>query len=301
MGISDRMDALGSYSGSSPCPLDFERFWQAQALGAAAPQKPYLQQIALPNPAARYYEVRFSGTDGAPLYARYIRPAGSGPFPTVLLFHDYGRGIRGWHHMTRFAALGWAVVALENRVPCCDITAGWRAAPEGLSLVQLYTDALTLAHLARALPGVDAARLAPWGEGLGGGLALAAAALLPEYVTKCAALNPLPADPRRAWALGCDGGLWSGLRACLRDHDPTHAEAEELFLSLGYLDCARFAPMLRCRLLLGTGLMDRLSPPDGQYAVFHAASCEKRHIVYPNYEHERINFFKNELLTFLYN
>ena len=46
-------------------------------------------------------------------------------------------------------------------------------------LAQLVDDALAMAGIARTLEGVDASRIVTWGEGLGGRLSLACAALVP--------------------------------------------------------------------------------------------------------------------------
>lgn len=277
----------------------FQEFWTCQRDLAAADRPVELRQCSFPASAASYYELSFPGTDGTPLHARYIRPASPSPAPAVLMYHDYGRGVRGWHHMTRFAALGCCVVALENRAPFLDVCAGWRKAPEGLAAAQLYTDAMTAAYAARTLPGVDPERLILWGEGLGGGLAIAAAAMVPGVI-KCAALNPLPADFKTVWEQGCGTGFFAGMSAHFRDCDPAHQEAEAFFAAMSYLDCARFAEGVRCPLLLGTGAMDALSPARAQQAAADGAAGPKTHLIYPKYEHERINFFENELLKFFH-
>lgn len=64
-----------------------------------------------------------------------------------------------------------------------------------------FLDALRLGKAATQLPWVNREQVTAWGEGFGGGLALAAAALVPG-VTRAAALNPMPADLR---SMGMDG------------------------------------------------------------------------------------------------
>lgn len=277
----------------------FQHFWADQGKLAAAERTVQCRQIQFPASCASHFELTFPGTDGTPLHARYIQPAAPSPAPAVLMYHDYGRSVRGWHHMTRFAALGYCVVALENRVPFLDVSAGWRSAPEGLAAAQLYTDAMTAAYVAWTLPGVDSDRLVTWGEGLGGGLAIAVAAMVPGVI-RCAAQNPLPADFRTVWELGCGGGIFAGMSTHFRDLDPAHEEEIAFFAALSYLDCAQFAQYLRCPLLVGTGTMDALSPASAQQAIVDRAAGPKTHLVYPKYEHERINFFENELLKFLH-
>lgn len=251
------------------------------------------------NPIASYYELSLPGTDGEILRARYICPTSGTPAPTVLMYHDYGRGIRGWHHMTRFLALGFAVIALENRCTFLDVSTGWRAAPDGLAGAQLYTDALTIAYAAQSFPAVDSNQMITWGEGLGGALSIAVAAMVPGVI-KCAALNPLPADFRSVLAQNCDGGLYAGIRAHFRNEDPLYQEADAFFSAMDFLDCTNFAALLRCPFLLGTGKMDCFSPASTQYGIAAQVNESITHLVYPKYGHERINFFEDELLKFLH-
>lgn len=252
MTITERIHTLEKYYGKHPCPEDFQQVWQAEYQAMEVPVLTS-QPVPFQNAAAVYQQLTFQATDGHTLTARYIRPAGEGPFPTLFFFHDLGRSCRGWHHMTRFVALGYAVAALQNRTD-----------PQNFQeLRQCYRDALSLCKAVCALSETDSGHLATWGEGFGGGLAIAAAALLGEN-TRCAALHPMPTEL----------------------DDP-------------YLDVENFSSQLTGSLLLGTALMDTVACPEGQYAAFHRAACEKRHLVYPKYAHERINAFENQHIQFL--
>ena len=143
----------------SSCTENILQFWQDRWTLAAKPCAFDMAKVEMFNSVAEYYELRLTATDGAALRARYICPVKGETVPTVLMFHDYGRGIRGWHHMTRYAALGFAVLALENRMLRFDVTSGWENGPEGLLAVTLFTDALTLARgPAPAEDGSQAAR-----------------------------------------------------------------------------------------------------------------------------------------------
>lgn len=274
----------------------FAAFWRETAARAAKNRSFTIERTGV-TAAGEYALLHFTAADGTPLRARYIRPAGSAAVPVVLHFHDFGRGARGWHHLTRYIALGYAVAALENRAMDFDVTWGFDRGPEALTAVRLLADALSCAYVVRELPGVDPNRLAALGDGFGGGQAVAAAALAP--CAKCAVLNPQPLDIRAAWEAGCEGGVYRGIRPYFRHRDPVHRTEEALFRALGYADCARFAPMVTCELLLGTSLMNGVSPPEAQDAFFRAAGGPKRRLCYPKYGHERINFFENEVLKFL--
>ena len=73
--------------------------------------------------------------------------------------------MRGWHHLTRYLAPGYAVCHLECRPWAKDVTAGWQDGADGLVLAQLVDDALAMAGIARTLEGVDASRIRTQGLG----------------------------------------------------------------------------------------------------------------------------------------
>lgn len=298
MESTGRRDGMESRGGCAPRPAGFAQFWSGRFRQAKAFGDLRSTPAEVTNPRGRYQELTFTAVDGARLTARYLCPTSGGRVPTVLAFHDFDRPVRGWHHLTRFLALGYAVLALQNRTAFPDVSGGWRGAPEALELTALFSDALTAAHVALSLPHTDPSRLAVWGDGLGGGLALAVAALFQENVTKCAVLNPLPADFRLAAESG--SVFYAGIHTHFRFEDARRQEEDAFFEALDDVDCVRFAPMLACDLLMGTALMDPVSPPAAQRAVFKGASCKKRLLVYPKHAHERVNAFEDELLAFLH-
>ena len=221
------------------------------------------QPVELDNPCAAYFELEAPLAGGGILRARLIEPVGtsrvSGDAPLVLMFHDAGRPVRGWLHMTRFVALGFAVLALDG---------GCIPFGEAISeLPSLAVGACALARTGFGLDGVDHSRICTWGEGLGGALAVIVAEAFPTRIARCAVLNPFPVDDERV---------------------PEH------------LDAACMAGQLVCELLVGTGLLDEIAPPEGQAALVNRAHGPVRQLFYPKYGHERVNDFENEVLRFLF-
>ena len=213
--------------------------------------------IDFANPYARYSEVSFElGNDV--VHARLIEPVGrvrvSELVPLCLMFHDIDRPVRGWHHMTRFAAMGYAVLALDDDVIGVDDLEQGIASPDFTERVRWGR---AIAKVARDLDGIDPDRIFAWGEGLGGGVALAVSALDGRGLACTAVANPFP----------------SGLEA--------------------------LSARVRGSVLMGTSLMDTVSDPKGQFAVFNGLECDRRHIIYAKYTHERINAFENEVIDFL--
>lgn len=317
-GLTQRMCELEAYGGASTVPRDLAGFWRDR-LGAAAPLAPgevRREPAGFDTPVATYERLSFAAADGTVLHARYVCPRGAGGadrgsagadaprVPTVVMTHDVTCGPRGWHHLTRFAAIGNAVVELERRPWSGDVCAGWEQGPAALQMTRLIEDMARTAQAAASLPRTDVARLSAWGEGLAGALAIDAAAALDAcdgtvHLRRVAALNPMPADVRATWEAGGSGLVYAGVRSHFRVEDPTAAQAAALFSALDYVDAANMATLLRASLLLGTSMMDDAALPQSQYAVFNRAPGEKRHITYPKWGHERVNDFEDALMAYL--
>lgn len=265
--LSDEIKNLEDYSGKNKMPADFREYWERLLGNAPDIEQIQSEKIGFENREAVYEYLTCPAFDGGKLRLRVIRPAAEGKYPTLLMFHDLDCGIRGWHHMTRFAGLGFAVVALENRVSDCKKENTWSVP----SLKTCVADALWTVGLAETFSWADQSRMYTWGEGFGGALSMAAAAWIPQGC-KCAVRNPMPAD--------------------------LHFESAEEEQSAAYVDILNFAELMRGELLLGTGMMDDPSSVSGQFAAFSRTSCAKRHLRYPKYGHERINHFENEVLKF---
>ena len=231
--VSSRLAEYRGWHGDVQADVsDFEtcaRNFEIQGLAITA--------IDFANPCARYSEVSFELGEDV-VHARLIEPTGSARtserVPLCLMFHDVDRPVRGWHHMTRFAAMGYAVLALdEDAAGVSDLRQGV-ASPAFAKRVRW---GCAMAKVARDLDGIDPDRIFAWGEGLGAGIALAVSALDEQGLACTAIANPLP------------GGL----------------EA--------------LSSRVRGSVLMGTSLMDAVSDPKGQFAVFNGLECDRRHII----------------------
>ena len=128
MTITEQKAFLRSYTGQAQAPADFAQRWQetAAALHPAVSCAP----VAFGNPCGVYERLTVT-FDGRSVTARVIRPAADGVHPLLLMYHDLNRGVRGWHHITRFLALGFGVVAPEAE----PFREDWKVQP--LSLIHI--------------------------------------------------------------------------------------------------------------------------------------------------------------------
>ena len=316
-GLTQRLEAARSYRGAWLRPSNFESFWETSVAFAQNAQVENVFDLPSATQAATFKRITFTSTDQTQLRARVVLPAGasvaeplapaelSAPaeapasvkLPAVVLFSDLGRGVRSWLHLLRFSALGMPVVALEAR-PCeASLKDAWRGAltaeelaralinPDDAAsstLKQLIDDALVTTAVASRFLG---RATVTWGEGLGGSQALFAAALLPKAVSTTMALNPLFADNATT------------LRAHVGCGDTPQSDAA--IDSVGLLDGACAAELVRVPALIGTALLDQSAPTEGTFALYNRLPGQKEMRVYPKHGHERINQFENDQINYL--
>ena len=304
-GLTQRLEDARSYRGAWLRPSNFESFWETSVTFAQNAHVESVVELPSATQTATFKRITFTSTDQTQLSARVILPSGtstaelsvSAKLPAVVLFSDFGRGVRSWLHLLRFSALGLPVVALEAR-PCeASLKDAWRGAltaeelagalisPDDAAsstLKQLIDDALVTTAVASRFLGRTTVT---WGEGLGGSQALFAAALLPKAVSVTMALNPLFADNATT------------LRAHVGCGDTPQSDAA--IDAVGLLDSACAAELVRVPALIGTALLDQSAPTEGTFALYNRLPGQKEMRVYPKYGHERINQFENEQINYL--
>ena len=136
-----------------------------------------------------------------------------------------------------------------------------------------------------AMDCVDENRVGATGFSQGGALTLACGALEPR-VRALASLGPFLSDYERVWEMDLDLDAYQELRDYFRHRDPLHRRHRDVFERLGYIDVQHLAPRIQGRTLMGTGLLDNICPPSTQFAAYNHMSCEKEHLVFPDYKHE---------------
>ena len=256
-----------------------------------------VQTVPFRNRVANYSLLSWQATDGETLHARLIRPSTNRQVPLVLMFHDAFVPVRGWHHMTRFVAAGFAVLAIENRSNWSDITAGYEKGLDYLLSASFMRDAVSAAAVAVSFHWVS--NILAWGEGLGGGMAIVTAAVCPERIVRCAAANPMPAAIDTVLDKGTASPFYNGITQYFRWKDPERRNINALRSALSLIDTVHFAKHLKGSVLLGTSGMDRFSPPETQDQLWKAISCDNHRKLYAKHDHERINDFEDELLCFM--
>jgi len=305
---------LRRYSGRNPRPGDFDAYWES-ALAAldVVESNVRLERVEHPSPTAECFDLTFTGVGGAALYAKYVRPRHVvDPHPGIAVFHGYSVASPDWFDLVPYVAQGFSVVALDCRgqggrsedpggvrgtTLSGHIVRGLGSSPTNLMYRTVFLDCVQAVRLLMEMPEVDTARVGVTGASQGGGLTLASAALEPR-VKAAASVYPFLCDYRRVWELDLAEDAYGELRQYLRLFDPTHSDVDGIFTTLGYIDVQHLAPRITARVLMVTGLMDRICPPSTQFAAYNKITAAKEMVIFPDFEHESIPSVNDRILRF---
>ena len=275
------LSELVDYRSAVAEPSDLVAFWD-EALRTARMRR--AEPVLTPHQPGTYgalaaFDVTFSGADGDPIRAWYLRPrsAGDTPLACRVTFIGYGGGrdLPAAHAL--YPAAGHAAFVMDTRAQggtwaagdTADAGAGSSgpehpgvmsrgiASPETYYYRRLYVDAVRAVETAAGLSGVDADRIGVAGTSQGGALALAAAALAPESIRLCHADIPFLCDIERGMDIALDPP-YTELVRFLAVHPELEATARR---TLSYIDNAVLASRISAKTLVSVGLRDAITPP----------------------------------------
>ncbi len=309
------VEALKQYQGRNPKPTDFDEFWdKALAELDTFDPNPEFIPVDMPVFCAECYDLFFTGTKGAKIHARFMKPKSiDGKVPAVLFFHGLGCAVDTWERMIAYASQGFCVAALECRgqtglsedvgghtgttFPATMFIRGIDGDPHDMLMRDQYLDTALLARIVMGLPYVDETRVGATGHSQGGGLTVACSALVPE-IKLAYPVYPYLSDYKRVWEMDLAKNAFDGIRHYFRNYDPRHEREDEFFTKLGYIDVQYLAPRIRAKLRMATGLMDTVVPPSTQFAMYNKLTCEKDVHIYPDYGHETMAGLHDDAFAF---
>ena len=296
------LEELKKYTGSSPKPADFDEYWaraiaEMESVYAPAELVPY----DYPAKFADCYDMYFTGVGGARIHCKVIIPKNiTKPVPCVCAYHGYSGDIGDWAWHLSWAAEGCVYAGLDCRGqggPSEDvggvegntltghIIRGLEDPnPDALLFRSIYLDCVQMIRYMMDMDCVDETKVYTEGGSQGGALSIAAAALEPR-VAKVSTYVPFLSDFKRVWDMDLPTKAYRELRDYFRWRDPLHEHEEEIFNKLGYIDVQNHAPNIRGKVFMATALMDQTCPVSTQFAAYNKMTCEKKMVIYPDFNH----------------
>ena len=297
-------------------PPDFDAFWAATL--ADARQYPLHATFTSVDAGLRLieaYDVTFPGYGGQPIKGWLLLPRErAGALPCVVEYIGYGGGRGRPIDWLLFGAAGYAHFVMDTR----GQGSAWRRGdtaddetggnpqfpgfmtrgvldPASYYYRRVFTDAVRAVEAARSHQAVDAARVAVTGGSQGGGIALAAAGLIPDLA---AVLPDVPflCHFRRATSITDAFPYGEIVQFCKVHRD----QVETVFRTLSFFDGVNFAARANAPALFSVGLMDDVCPPSTVYAAYNHYTGPKALRVWPFNRHEGGESDQNAAkLTFL--
>ena len=308
------IEELKQYKGTNPCPEDLGDYWK-KALDEldSFSWDVNLSLSEFQAPYADCYDLFFTGTGGARVYAKYIKPQKSKtPHPAILEFHGYHSNSGDWSGKLKYAAAGFSVASMDCRGqggksrdkidvagPTLEghIIRGLEDGKESLMFRAIFLDTVQLARIVMSFPEVDENRIGATGGSQGGGLTLACASLEPK-IKYVAPIFPFLSDYKRVWDLDLDLDAYAEIRAYFRYYDPLHEREEDIFNTLGYIDVKNLVSRIRGKVLMAITLLDNICPPSTQFAAFNRIASEKKSLLYHDFGHEDLPGIEDYIFTF---
>jgi cephalosporin-C deacetylase len=309
------LDKLKTYEGCNPRPDDVDEFWD-KGLAEMRAIDPQVELVPaeFKVPYAECFDMYFTGTHGARIHAKLLRPKDApGPHPAVLMFHGYSGNAGDWSGKLGYVAMGFTVAALDCRgqggrsqdaggvvgnTLRGHIIRGLDGPPENMLFRQIFLDTAQLAKIVMDMPDVDETRVGATGGSQGGGLTLACASLEPR-VARVAPNYPFLTDYKRVWDLDLDQRAYEELRSYFRSFDPLHEREDEVFEKLGYIDTQHLAGRIKGEVIMAVGLMDQVCPPSTQFAAYNKITAPKSLVLYPDFAHENLPGHTDRIVEFM--
>ncbi|MET3726948.1 cephalosporin-C deacetylase [Fictibacillus halophilus] len=283
------------YIPESTRELDFDTFWEETISESKnQPLEVRLSEISYPISHITAQKLMLKGFNGTDLTAFYLKPDFvKDNIPCLLVLHGYGGNKGSIANYAKYLMMGFAVVALDIRGHGESANGGYPAGGTGSWVTQgildprtyyyrhVYMDVIRLMDVIETFPELDPKKIVVYGASMGGGIALAVAAL-DDRASIVFADVPNMCDLPLAIQLKMEGSLVS-VEQYLRQY-PNHLK--QVFSTLSYFDNKNLAENIKCPVRLSAGGKDPICPPQTIYGVYNLLQTDKDMVYYPFSGHD---------------
>lgn len=292
---------LRAYRGSASEPVDFDEFWsttlsEAREFDIAVTVNPVDSGLCTID----VYDVSFAGYGGHTVRAWLRVPSGAtAPLPAIVQFVGYGGGRGNAVENLLWSSAGFAHFQMDTRGQGSSFSTGDTPDPVGSGpqvagfmtrgiesretyyYRRVFIDAVRAIEATRSLGIVDASRVSVLGVSQGGGIALAAAGLVPDIAAVVAQV-PFLCDFPRATVI-TDNDPYKEIGRYLAAHRLAFDRVRD---TLSYFDGVNFARRGIAPALISTALMDPVCPPSSVFAAYNNYRGPKEITVWPYNAHD---------------
>jgi cephalosporin-C deacetylase-like acetyl esterase len=275
---------------SMPLPADFDQFWAAQkARVDAVPANPVLEPMPCDVRGCELYKVTMDNVDGTKVHCYLAKPVGAGPFPGLLRFQWSGVYSLEPNWALNYARLGFLALNVnphdveDGRPPeyywelnsgaLKDYAHQGRDSRDTSYLLGMFLRCYRGAQYLASRPDWDGRHLLATGGSMGGGQALATAALSP-HVTALFVDAPAMCDHTAAVVGRTPGWPWL---VAVSGGEPNRTQLE----MARYFDGVNFARRIKVPAIVGTAFADLTCPSSTVIAACNALQGPRRLVLDP--------------------
>lgn len=302
------LEEMREYRGRQEIPEDMADFWHRQKASVSELPEYELKKQTFNLEFVDCYELTFKGNNGSKNYSKCLFPKGVEKVPVLFYFHGYQGQSPDWTENLKFVCAGYGVVCMDVRGQAGksqdlgqfngmtvkgQVIRGAVDGPEYLFYKDVYLDTYQLVEIIASLEFVDETNLVSYGASQGGALALVCSALN-SRISKTVAIYPFLSDFKRVMELGNHCEAYDELFRYFKFSDPLHRTEDQFLNNLSYIDVKNLAHMIKCPVMMVTGLEDNVCPPSTQFAIYNRIESEKKIDILPEYGHEGMNVLVND-------
>ncbi len=294
---------LKKYVGITPCPDDFDEYWDEKLARVRALKPKYrIEKANFAAPKGTIAEdLFFTAEDGSEIYAMIVRPDDNERHPVLFSFHGLGGSCGDYSGKLKWTIGGVAVVALDCRGQAGlssdntprkggrangHIVRGVDGGKHNLYYASVFTDVVQLVELIKGMPFANADKMCAYGGSQGGALTVACGALCANDIKAIAPSFPFLSDYKRIYEMDMIERAYEDIKQYIRAFLPEDGERDEFWKLLGYVDVQNLAKRIKADVYWYTGLVDNVCPPSSQFACYNKITANKEMFIASNYGHE---------------
>jgi cephalosporin-C deacetylase len=313
------LEQLRTYLPSRTEPEDFDAFWNETLTHTRKfPLDAHFDPIETGLKFLDVFDVTYNGYGGQPIKGWFLLPRDQpGPLACIVEYIGYGGGRGHPYDWLLWGNAGYAHFVMDTR----GQGSTWRSGdtpdletdgsnpqipgfmtrgvldPRTYFYRRVFSDAVRAVEAVRSHPAVDPQHVAVLGGSQGGGIALAAAGLVPDLAAVMPDV-PFLCHIRRATEI-TDSYPYAEIQNYCKIH---REKIETVFNTLAYFDGVNFATRAKSTALFSVGLMDEICPPSTVFAAYNYYSGPKEIKIWPYNHHEggethqsveRVRFLRN--------
>lgn len=283
---------------SAPCPADFDAFWKAK-LGelAAVPPHPVLAPATSGKSGVQYWQLTLDNIRGTKIRGHLARPAQGQKFPAILFVQYAGVYPLPKNSAVGAASEGWLALNIsahdlpleepqafydqQNNGPLKNYTAIGNDDREKSYFLRMFLACHRAVEYLAQRPDWNGKTLVVSGTSQGG-LQTFVTAGLNHKVTALLAMVPAGCDNTGALAGRRPGWPYWMSSAAGKDQQKALETSK-------YFDGVNFAARVKCPALVGIGLIDTTSPPEGVWSAVNLMQGPKEVVALPLAAHRDHN------------